>query len=119
MMPAPPTLTISTRTLLLCALAMPACAQELESPAAPPSVQQDGGAAGVTHGDLSTELAQGGQHSVRGALSRDQDGMSIDLAIDELRNGNYRDGSVFHQRGFNGGAEWKLRQGVSASAPTS
>lgn len=111
MMPAPSALTIAMRTLLLCALAMPACAQELESPAAPPSVQQHGGAAGVTHGDLSTELAQGGQHSVRGALSRDQDGMSLDVAIDGLRNGNYRDGSVFHQRGFNGGAEWKLRQG--------
>ena len=101
MMPASPALTIAMRTLLLCALAMPACAQH----------SVDGGAAGVTHGDLSAELGQGGQHSVRGALSRDQDGMSLDVAIDGQRNGNYRDGSVFHQHGFNGGAEWKARQG--------
>ncbi|MEG1114890.1 MAG: TonB-dependent receptor, partial [Janthinobacterium sp.] len=100
-MPAPSALTIATRALLLCALAMPACAQQ----------GADGGAAGVTHGDLSAELAQGGQHSVRGALSREQDGMTLDVAMDGLRNGNYRDGSVFHQRGFDGGAEWKVRQG--------
>ncbi|MEG0884616.1 MAG: hypothetical protein RSH52_25605, partial [Janthinobacterium sp.] len=92
MMPAPSALTIATRTLLLCALAMPACAQE----------GADAGAPGVTHGAWSAELGQGGQHSVRGALSRDQGGMSLDAAIDGLRNGNYRDGSVFHQHGFNG-----------------
>ncbi|MDN2711922.1 TonB-dependent receptor [Janthinobacterium sp. SUN118] len=103
MMPVSFALTIATRSLLLCALAMPACAQE--------GVPRDGGAAGVTHGDFSAELAQGGQHSVRGALSRDQDGMSLDATLDEQRNGNYRDGSVFHQRGFSGGAEWKVRHG--------
>jgi iron complex outermembrane receptor protein len=107
MMPAPSALTIATRILLLCALAMPARAQELVTPAASPG----DGAADVTHGDFYSELGQGGQHSVRGALSRDQDGMSLDAAIEGLRNGNYRDGSVFHQRSVNLGAEWKLRQG--------
>lgn len=107
MMPVPLALTIATRTLLLCALAMPACAQEGgKGEDGVPAASQ-----GALHGDLSSELAQGGQHSVRGALAYDRDGMSLDASMDELRNGNYRDGSVFHQRGFNGGAEWKLRQG--------
>ena len=107
MMPVPLALTIAARTVMLCALAMPACAQEAGTAGdgAPASPQ------GVLHGDLSSELAQGGQHSARGALAYDRDGMALDVAVDELRNGNYRDGSVFHQRGFNGGAEWKLRQG--------
>lgn len=107
MMPAPLALTVATRALLLCALAMPACAQEGGDAAGGASAAP----AGVTHGDLSGELAQGGQHSMRGALSYDRDGMALDAAVDGQRNGNYRDGSVFHQRGFNGGAEWKLRQG--------
>lgn len=55
MMPALSALTIAARTLLLCALAMPACAQEGVAGV-------DGAAAGVMHGDLSAELAQGGQH---------------------------------------------------------
>lgn len=119
MMPAPLALTVATRALLLCALAMPACAQESLPDALPEAglsagadaVPADAGAAGATHGDLSAELAQGGQHSVRSALSYAKDGMSLDAALDEHRNGNYRDGSVFRQRGFSGGAEWKIRQG--------
>ena len=103
MMPATPVHTVATCAVLLCALAMPARAQEGVA----------AGATGVTHGDLSAELAQGGQHSVRAALSREQGGMSLDAALDGQRNGNYRDGSVFHQRGFSGGAEWKARQGRS------
>ena len=112
MMPAPLALTLATRALLLCALAMPACA-----PAGAQESAQAGGAAaapaqaGATHGDLSAELAQGGQRSMRSALSYGHDGLSLDAALDEHRNGNYRDGSVFHQRGFSGGAEWKIRQG--------
>ena len=51
MMPVLPALTIATCAALLCALAMPARAQEGVA----------AGAAGVTHGDLSAELAQGGQ----------------------------------------------------------
>ena len=110
MMPVPLALTVATRALLLCALAMPAHAQDRVQDGVQDGAPQGGGAAGVTHGDVSTELAQGGQHSVRGALSYDRDGMALDAAMDEQRNGNYLDGSVFHQRGFNGGAEWKLRQ---------
>ncbi|MBE3026394.1 TonB-dependent receptor [Janthinobacterium sp. GW458P] len=101
MTPASPVHTVAMRALLLCALAMPACAQEGAAASA----------AGVTHGDLSAELAQGGQHSVRAALSREQGGTALDVALDRLRNGNYRDGSVFRQRSFSGGAEWKGRQG--------
>ena len=112
MMPAPLALTVATRALLLCALAMPACAQEGLPEALPEAglsagadaVPAHASAAGATHGDLSAELAQGGQHSVRSALSYAKDGMSLDAALDEHRNGNYRDGSVFRQRGFSGGA---------------
>ncbi|MGK5079689.1 TonB-dependent receptor domain-containing protein [Janthinobacterium sp. HLX7-2] len=107
MMPVPLVLTVATRTMLLCALAMPACAQEGADVGGSAAAVADG----IRHGDLSTELAQGGQRSVRGALSYGQGSMVLDAAMDEQRNGNYRDGSVFQRRGVNGGAEWKLRQG--------
>ena len=110
MMPVSPVPAVILCALLLCALALPAQAQQEVTR----QVGQEAGreaAVDATHGDLSVDVAQGGQHSARGALSRDQGGLSLDAAVDEHRNGNYRDGSVFHQRGFSGGAEWKSKRG--------
>jgi iron complex outermembrane receptor protein len=100
MMPAPSALTIATRTVLLCALALPALAQEAAAPAA-----------AVASGEVSLEVGQAGQRSGRASVARDQDGLSLDAAYDVQRNGNYRDGSVFLEHAASLGAEWKSRQG--------
>ena len=101
MMPALSALTIAVRALLLCALALPALAQQAGQAAAP----------AATSGDVSLELGQSGQRSARASVARDQDGLALDASFDVERNGNYRDGSVFLEHGASLGAEWKSRQG--------
>ena len=112
MMPALSTLMIAARTMLLCGLAMPALAQQAPqdgTPAAP--VTPAAPAAPVTSGELSAEVGEHGQRSGHASVARDQQGLSLDAALDLVRNGNYLDGSVFLERSASLGAEWKSRQG--------
>lgn len=103
MMPALSTLMIAIRTVLLCGLAMPALAQQAQQGGAP--------VAAVTSGEVSAEVGEHGQRSGHASVARDHDGLSLDAALDVVRNGNYRDGSVFLERGASLGAEWKSRDG--------
>ncbi len=67
--------------------------------------------AGATHGSLFTEAGEFDQRDSRVSLARNRDGLSLDGALEEQRNGNYRDGSDFRQHSFSGGAEWKVQHG--------
>lgn len=68
-------------------------------------------AAGATHGELFSEAGEFDQRDNRLSLARNRDGLSLDGALEEQRNGNYRDGSDFRQHSFSGGAEWKVEHG--------
>ncbi|OYO26394.1 TonB-dependent receptor [Janthinobacterium sp. PC23-8] len=87
---------------LLWALAMPALAQQLES-----EVPH----AAATSGVWSAEVGQSGQRNAHASVARKQDGLALDAALDIVRSGNYRDGSVFVERAASLGAEWTSRQG--------
>lgn len=66
----------------------------------------------TTHGSVLVEAGEFGQQQQRAALAREAaDGWAMDAALQQTRSGNFRDDSQFRERSFNGGAEWKSKQG--------
>lgn len=66
----------------------------------------------MTHGSVLVETGEFGQRQQRASLAREADaGWSLDAALQQTRSGNFRDDSQFRERSFNGGAEWKSKQG--------
>lgn len=66
----------------------------------------------TTHGSVLVEAGEFGQRQQRASLAREADaGWAMDAALQQTRSGNFRDASQFRERSFNGGAEWKSKQG--------